>query len=367
MKFTILGQGTAVPEHSIDRSESIDLVASDSWRSEKERRILRALYRRTGGEKRHSVLLHKRLTEDGGSQYDPLFQPNGADDMGPSVGARMEVYEERAFPLALRAAASAIERSGLSGADITHLVTVSCSGFCAPGVDLKLIEFLSLPATLERAHIGFMGCHGALNGLRVARAFANADPTANVLLSAVELCSLHYHYGWNPEQVVANALFADGSAALVGTLCDANEGWSISATGAYLFPDSEGAMSWRIRDHGFAMSLSPKMPTLITEHLRAWTESWLGDQGLALGDIRSWAVHPGGPRILSSVAAALGLERSALTTSRDVLREYGNMSSPTILFILDRLERAKAPLPCVALAFGPGLVVEAVLFDSSTP
>ncbi len=366
MKFTILGQGTAVPEHSIDRSESVDLVAGDLRRTEKERRTIRGLYRMSGVDKRHSVLLHKRLTEDDGPQYDPLFQLNGADDLGPSVGARMEVYEERAFPLALRAAASAIERAGLSGEDITHLVTVSCSGFFAPGVDLKLIKLLSLPATVERAHIGFMGCQGALNGLRVARAFANGDPAVNVLLSAVELCSLHYHYGWDAEQVVANALFADGSAALVGTLCDANEGWSISATGACILPDSEDAMTWRIRDHGFVMSLSPKIPKLITEHLRAWTESWLGDQGLALGDIRSWAVHPGGPRILSSVAAALGLERGALSTSRDVLREYGNMSSPTILFILDRLQRAKAPLPCVALAFGPGVAVEAVLFESST-
>ena len=365
MKFTILGQGTAVPEHSINRSESIGVVAGESWRSEKERRILRGLYRMTGVEKRHSVLLHKRLTDDDGPQYDPLFRQKSADDLGPSIGVRMEVYEERAFPLALRAAASAIERSGLSGEDITHLVTVSCSGFAAPGVDLQLIKFLSLPATVERAHIGFMGCHGALNGLRVARAFTEADPAAKVLLSAVELCSLHYHYGWDAERVVANALFADGSAALVGSLCDANEGWSISATGACLMPDSEDAMSWRIRDHGFVMSLSPQIPKLITEHLRAWIESWLDQQGLALGDVRSWAVHPGGPRILSSVAAALGLERSALATSRGVLREYGNMSSPTILFIIDRLQREKAPLPCVALAFGPGLAAEAVLFESS--
>jgi len=366
MKFTILGQGTAVPEHSVGRSESIGLAAEDSWRSEKERRIIRALYRRTGVEKRHSVLLHKRLNEDDGPQYDPLFRQKAADDLGPSIGARMEVYEERAFPLALRAAASAIERSGLRGEEITHLVTVSCSGFCAPGVDMKLIKFLSLPASVERTHVGFMGCHGALNGLRVARAFASADPAAKILLSAVELCSLHYHYGWDPEKVVANALFADGSAALVGSLCDANEGWSIAATGAYLIPDSEDAMTWRIRDHGFVMSLSPRAPKLITEHLRAWTESWLGEQGLALADIGSWAVHPGGPRILSSVAAALSLERSDLSTSRDVLREYGNMSSPTILFIIDRLQRAKAPLPCVALAFGPGLAAEAVLFESAT-
>ena len=121
-------------------------------------------------------------------------------------------------------------------------------------------------------------------------------------------------------------------------------------------------MTWRIRDHGFVMTLSAKVPGLIEEHLRGWLESWLAENGLGITDIATWAVHPGGPRILSSVAMALGLDDDALAVSREVLREYGNMSSPTILFVIDRLRKAHAPLPCVALAFGPGLMAEAVLF-----
>ena len=362
MKFTILGQGTAVPEHSIGRKESVDMVTQHFCRSDKERRVVPALYRMAGVKKRHSVLLKPRMPEDNGPQYVLMREPTSPEDMGPPVSERMALYEERAHPLAQEAASKAIDRSGLGPEAITHLVTVSCSGFFAPGVDVKLIQGLGLRPTVERAHVGFMGCQGALNGLRVARGFAAASPSANVLLCAIELCSLHYHYGWEPEHIVANALFADGAAAAVGALREDGAGWPVRATGACLIPDSEDAMTWRIRDYGFVMSLSARVPRLIEEHLRPWMASWLGEQGLEFAEVRSWAVHPGGPRILSSVAAALGLDPDALRVSRSVLQDYGNMSSPTILFIVDRLRTTDAPLPCVALAFGPGLMVEAVLF-----
>lgn len=362
MKFTILGQGTAVPEHSIARQESVDLVTRAFCNTDKQRRVVPALYRMSGVKKRHSVLLRERGPEDNGPTYNLLYEPEEAEDMGPPLSARMKVYEEHAFPLARRAAADALQDAGMTGQEITHLVTVSCSGFFAPGVDVKLIDELGLPATVERAHVGFMGCQGALNGLRVARGFGASGPNAKVLLCAVEVCSIHYHYGWDPERVVANALFADGSAAAVGTVCENGDGWPVQATGACLIPNSQDAMTWRIRDNGFEMSLSPRVPKLIEEHLRPWLRTWLDGEGLKLEDIQTWAVHPGGPRILSSVAAALELPKEALEVSRGVLQEFGNMSSPTILFILDRLRSAKAPLPCVALAFGPGLMAEAVLF-----
>jgi len=176
---------------------------------------------------------------------------------------------------------------------------------------------------------------------------------------------LHYHYGWNPEQIVANAIFSDGAAALVG--CCAMEaddpGWKVVATGSCLIPDSESAMAWRIGNHGFEMGLSATVPELIGTHLRRWIKGWLSEQGMGLEDIASWAAHPGGTRILSAVEKVLGLGREALAVSREVLRDHGNMSSPTILFILDRLRRRGAPRPCVALAFGPGLAAEAVLFN----
>ena len=362
MTFTILGHGTAVPDLSISMDESAAFASQRFCPTAKERRAVPALYRMAGVRKRHSVLLKESDEGNGALTVDLLRAPTDPDDMGPAIGSRMEYYESEAFPLAARAARDAMEDAGLAGRNITHLVTVSCSGFFAPGVDVQLIKELLLPRTVERAHVGFMGCHGALNGLRVARGFGSTDPDANVLLCAVELCSLHYHYGWESERVVANAIFADGAAAAVGSARQDGAGWPVLATGACLIPDSEDAMTWRIRDHGFVMTLSARVPGLIEEHIRGWLESWLAENGLGLTDIATWAVHPGGPRILSSVAMALGLDDDALAVSRQVLREYGNMSSPTILFVIDRLRKAHAPLPCVALAFGPGLMAEAVLF-----
>ena len=163
--------------------------------------------------------------------------------------------------------------------------------------------------------------------------------------------------------IVANALFADGAAAVVGVAAQNGEapGWSVQAQGTFLMPMSGDAMSWRIGDHGFRMTLSATVPGLIRTNLGGWLEGWLRDQGLGMDDVGSWAVHPGGPRILEAVEDALALENGLLDVSRDVLRRHGNMSSPTVLFILEQLRRTGAELPCVALAFGPGLVVEAML------
>jgi predicted naringenin-chalcone synthase len=230
-------------------------------------------------------------------------------------------------------------------------------------VDRELIQALGLRPRVERTHVGFMGCHGALNGLRVARAFTAADPRACVLVCAVELCSVHYHYGWDPQKSVANALFSDGAAAVVGTAAETVErAWWVAATGSCLFPDSADAMTWTIGDHGFEMTLSPRVPDLLGQHLRPWLRDWLADNRLTLDQVASWAIHPGGPRILGAIEKALGLPREATVASREILAEYGNMSSPTVLFILERLQRRQAPRPCVALGFGPGLTAEAVLF-----
>jgi predicted naringenin-chalcone synthase len=246
---------------------------------------------------------------------------------------------------------------------VSHLVTVSCTGFVAPGLDAHAIGALGLLPTIRRTHVGFMGCHGALNGLRVAHGFFGAQPDARVLLCAAELCSLHLQYGWEEGQVVANALFGDGAAAAVlGSPHGARRApWSVAANGSTLFPDTEETMTWRVGDHGFEMTLSPRVPALIASDLGPWLAAWLAEQGLAPGDVRTWAVHPGGPRILDAVEEALGLSRDDTRVSREVLAEHGNMSSPTLLFITDRLMRAGAPAPCVALGFGPGLVAEVAL------
>lgn len=367
MSLAILNLGTALPGMVIQQTEAFGIARSLCCRTAEHATWLPAMYAGTGIVKRHTVLAPEVIRDvvDGTRHSGSVFLPTGReDDRGPTTGQRLEHYARLAPPLALRAARAALDGSGLPAGEVTHLVTVSCTGFMAPGVDRALIVGLGLPPTVARTHVGYMGCHGALNGLRVADAFAS-DPAARILLCAVELCCLHYYYGWDPAKVIANALFADGAAAVAAVPPGQAPGgvvWRLRATGSCLLPDSADAMTWTVGDHGFEMTLSRQVPGLIARHLRPWLEGWLAERGVALAEVASWAVHPGGPRIVTAVEEALALPGDALWASRAVLAECGNMSSPTILFILDRLRAAGAPRPCVALGFGPGLMAEAALF-----
>ena len=364
MSLRLIGIGTAVPDQSIPQEEAAGLWASFAGVEGRRAKIVQALYRRSGVKKRHSVLL-----EDSGDPSRPtqtFFEKAlTEDDLGPTTHARMKRFESDAPGLARQAAEAALTDAGINSSEVTHLVTVSCTGFFAPGLDTTMVDLLGLDPTVERTHVGFMGCHGALNGLRVASSFAGADSETRVLVSSVELCTLHMSYAWDPDLLVANSLFGDGAAAVVGVGEGApfpDGSWHLASSGTCRLPDSADAMSWRIGNHGFQMTLSTSVPDTIQTHLRGWLEDWLAGQGLSLDQVATWAVHPGGPRILTAVEHALDLPQDASSVSRGVLSEFGNMSSATILFILDRLRKRDAPRPLVALAFGPGLVAEAALF-----
>jgi len=349
----IEGVGTALPALSLPQEVSALWSQKAAWGNGR-RRLIPAVFLKTGIRHRYSVVLEGEPVRQG------FFRPaRDANDKGPTTRERMERYASEASALALRASRAALDEAPEAPSP-THLVTVSCSGFRAPGFDVALVKGLALDPTVARTHIGFMGCHGALNGLRVARAFVESDPRARVLLCAVEMCSLHYDYRTETARILANALFADGAAAVVAG--PGEGGWRHVASGAAVLPESEDLMTWSIGDHGFEMGLSPRVPGAIAAHLRPWLSRWLEGQGLSIASVRSWAIHPGGPRILDVVEKALGLEAEATRDSRAVLEEFGNMSSPTVLFILDRLRRRDAPRPCVALGFGPGLAAEAALF-----
>jgi len=276
----------------------------------------------------------------------------------------MAVYEAAAGPLALDACRRALSEAQSAPGEITHLVTVSCTGFFAPGVEFELIEGLGLCPDVARTHIGFQGCHAAMNAMRVAAGFTKSNPDNRILICALELCSLHQQYGREPRLVVDNALFADGAGALIVTGeppdADSDHPW-IAASGSTVLSDSSELMAWRIGDHGFRMTLSSRVPDIIRERLPGWIDPWLASHGFKRNQIGGWAVHPGGPRILDAAAEALDLEETRIRSSREVLREFGNMSSPTILFIVERLRHARVPRPWVAIGFGPGLAVEAVL------
>jgi predicted naringenin-chalcone synthase len=367
MTLSLTGFGTAVPPDTTTQAEALACARIVSGPQVRDAAWLTALYRRSGVQTRHQVV-GRRVVDDvmaGTRESGSPFLPDGSPDFhGPTTGTRMALYGEAAPPLAVAAAQAALAEANIDPAGVTHLVTVSCTGFVAPGVDVAIVRGLGLRPTTERVHVGFMGCHGAINGLRVAAALAAADPAAVVLLTAVELCSLHYHFGDDPAQAVANALFADGAAALVGvgTPRDDRPAWRVAATGSCLIPDSTADMCWRVGDHGFEMGLGKTVSDAIARHLRPWLEDWLARHGLTLAAVRGWAVHPGGPKIVTAVQESLGLPTEAVAVSRDVLAEYGNMSSPTVLFVLDRLRRqGDLPWPCVMLGFGPGLFAEAAL------
>ena len=364
MALKILSIGTAQPELDVTQAKTARFAEPLCCDRDQHRRLLPKLYQRSQVKRRSSVLLEKG---NGSEPVQTFYSPAGdVQDRGPTTHERMVRYSIEAPRLAMRAVGQALAEAQVNLQYISHLITVSCTGFEAPGFDVSLIKQLNLPATVSRTHIGFMGCHGAFNALRVARGYVEMDRDAVVLLCSVELCSLHFHYGWDPQQIVANSLFADGAAALIGVSgerkSDRGHGsMLVTANGSCIFPDSEDAMTWRIGDHGFVMTLSAQVPELICRSLRPWLEHWLDQMGLNITQIRSWAIHPGGPRIVSAVAEALQLSAASLEPSRQVMAECGNMSSPTVLFILDRLRSRGAARPCLAIGFGPGLTAEAVL------
>lgn len=368
MSLQILGLAAAVPQAATTQEESLKCAQLLHHRTPDQKKWLSSVYAGSGIRTRH-MTVPRTAMEDvlrGTRESESIWLPDGHnDDAGPTTAERMEAFREAAGPLALEASRRAIHESGLNAAEITHLVVVTCTGFAAPGIDLALTTGLQLMPTVQRTQVGFMGCHAALNGLRVAAAFAGADPAAAVLMCAVELCSLHYYYGDDPQRLIANALFADGAAALVGASSERRgpQPWRVRASGSCLLPDSAEAMGWRIGDHGFEMTLDRHIPRHIARSLRPWLSTWLAGHGLTIDQIGSWAVHPGGPRILEAVEEALALSREQSADARTVFAEFGNMSSATVLFILDRLRRRQAPRPCVALGFGPGLWAEAALLD----
>lgn len=360
----LLSIGLAVPSSRVTAEEALAL-ARRLAPPEVGDGALEKLHRRSGVAERGAAAAEGR---DGRG----FFEPDAAA-LGPTTGERLSVFSERAAPLAIGACEDALSRARVSPGAVTHLITASCTGFEAPGVDQAIIRAVGLPSRVRRAALGFMGCHAAVNALAVADAHARADESAVCLVCCVELCSLHYHYGARPDQLIANALFADGAAAAVvsarapspapppETAQAPERPPTIAGFASALFENSAGDMTWRIGDHGFEMTLAASAPDTLRRVAREWVGSALDANGLCRADVGAWAIHPGGPKIVQAVADALELSEAQREPSLAVLREHGNMSSPTALFVLRRLWDAGAPRPWVALAFGPGLAAEAVV------
>ncbi len=376
-RASVVGLATNVPMYSIDQHDAC-LIAQELGLSERWQHALPALYRKSGVQRRGSVLLQNNQSNL--SQRQSFYRSSGElAQRSPSTHERMQVYAAHAGDLLYGACVKALQDSGIHPREVTHLITVSCTGFYSPGIDFEMIRRCELLPTVQRTHIGFMGCHAALNALNVARSIVEADSTAVVMVSAVELCSLHQQYSDDPQQLVANALFADGAACAILT---ANESfrsvdaelirsesqkanvvdWQMRSHCSHWIASSDTKMSWTIGDHGFEMTLDPQVPKIIESCLFEVIQNWLMLEGLSVNEIDGWAIHPGGPRIVQSAGDALGLNEEQLAESLGVLANYGNMSSPTVLFILEQLlAQSDHYRSIVMLAFGPGLCVEASL------
>jgi predicted naringenin-chalcone synthase len=334
---------------------------------ERQRRLIRVLYRKSGIDKRHSVItsFDKNLPGD--------FFPLGPDGQRRelSTAERNKIFTRESQRLAVDLARQAIENCpSLEPSDITHVVTISCTGFCNPGPDYHIVNELGLSHATQRYNLGFMGCYAAFPGLRMAKQFCEADPDAVVLVMCLELCTLHLQINSGEDFMLANSLFADGAAVAIVSAKEPREGQSCYRLGDFhsdLIPSGKDDMAWTIGDLGFDIALSSYVPKIIGANIRDAVRPVLAPRQLELEDITTWAVHPGGKAIVDKVAESLGLEADQVAASRKVLRQYGNMSSATVLFVLQEiLNQQDRPLQedVCAMAFGPGLTVEMALLQA---
>lgn len=370
----LLGVGSAAPAYSATQEQALEFmerVAAASLPPGEARAmgaLLKRIYTRSAIKRRHSVLPDYVASSP---QEFSFYPKNHALEPQPTTAARMAAFEREAPGLAIEAANAALASCGVSASQVTHLVISTCTGFFAPGLDTQLIERLGMSRHVQRTLLGFMGCYAGVSGIRVCREIAASQPGACVLQVAVELCSLHYQKDFEPDTLVANALFADGAAAAVyggSSLRDQHSVSSVPAlevlrTATELHPGTSQEMSWRIGDTGFVMRLDAKVPQAVADACPGFVKRMLHGMPEAQSPDLRYAIHPGGRRIVEAAQQALGIEESQVAASLGVLRDYGNMSSATILFVLQRLMRKEPtnPHPIVALAFGPGLTTEGAL------
>ncbi|MHC2998390.1 type III polyketide synthase [Microbacterium sp. HJ5] len=363
MSPRIVSIGTAVPSTRVEQATARDLFALQPGVDRLTARLIGAAFDAAAIEHRHTVLSQlgdpARVPGDEGAR----FIDGDGRLVRPTTGTRNDVYVRTAPALYAEAARAAMTDAAVEASAITHVVTVSCTGFFAPGPDYRLVRDLGLDPTVERYHLGFIGCAAAMPGLRLASRIAESDPAAVVLVVCVELCTLHIRPSPDPQQIVAASVFADGAAAAIVTADpDAGRagGLELDRFATALTSEGEADMVWTIGDHGFEMILSAEVPRIVGREIRGAVDRFLA--GETTPDV--WAVHPGGRSVLDRVEGGLDLAPSALDASRSVLRDFGNMSSATIMFILERMLRDDAVADgarVAALAFGPGLTVESAL------
>lgn len=354
----ILALSTLNPPYKCSQAEVVDKMIDILSLVEEKAETLRKIYANSAIGFRYSII-EDFLKQRSEWHFWGHLYPKEA----PGMRQRNDLYKISAPQLAHEACLKAIETWGGNPSEITHVISVSCTGVLAPGLEFRLIESLNLKRDVHRLGINFMGCFGAFKGLQVASAFAREDPSHRVLLVCTELCSLHFQSGLDQETLLANSLFSDGvAAAIVGCKARDNEAaiFSIEHQNSLALEDSLDKMTWEAGDHGFFMHLSPYVPPLIKRHIQKLIQPLLR-QNIEISDC-DWAIHPGGKSIIQAVERALQLTEEQTKAAWETLWHYGNMSSATFLFVLERLWQQKtSKLWTAGLGFGPGLSMEGIL------
>lgn len=356
--------GTANPQHGVAQKTIADFMVRAMALEEEDARKLHTLFRATGIETRYSV-----IADYGRENGFDFFPDNESLTPFPSTKQRLEFFKKHALGLSLASISRCLEQiPALKKSEITHLIVVSCTGMYAPGLDIDLINALGLNAGVSRTCINFMGCYAAFNAIKLADALCRGDKNARVLVVCTELCSLHFQKENTENNMLANALFADGSAAVLVEAIP-RKGMNLKPAGFHcdLAPEGQQDMAWKVGDWGFEMKLSADVPDIIRSGIKKLTQSLLQKICLDLSSVSYFAIHPGGKKILEVIEQELNIGKESNQPAYETLSRYGNMSSPTVLFVLNevfkKLSATDQNKTILSFAFGPGLTLESMLLE----
>ena len=360
--------GTANPEYRIPQQAIYQFMVNAFGLDANNAARLKQIYDGSGIDQRYSVIPDFAFTD---INQNTFFGQSANLEPFPDTQKRLSLYQQTAVHIAAEAVKKCFDQfEGDMAKSVTHLITVSCTGMYAPGIDIELVEKLKLNRRTERTCINFMGCYGAINALKVADYICRADKTAKVLVVSVELCTLHFQKVNTLDNWVANSLFSDGAAAVLVEHEEnrSNTGPSLILKDFYseFIPEASDDMGWYVGNFGFEMKLTSKVSRYIKKHIKPLTERILEKSNLSFAQIDAYAIHPGGRSILEATEEALEIDHSANQLGYNTLKEYGNMSSATILFVLQKLLKADTATGknILSFAFGPGLTVEGMILET---
>jgi predicted naringenin-chalcone synthase len=368
----IVSIATAVPQYKHEQENILTFMQNVYAMNEVDKRKMKFLYHQSGINTRYSVLPDYGLPAN-----DWDFYPATENlEPFPNLELRMKWFNKTAPKLSVEAIEKCIENK-INKDEITHLITVTCTGMSAPGLDLQVMEAMDLPNNIFRSSVNFMGCYAAIHALKLANAFCHIDQKAKVLIVCTELCTLHFQKDNSIDNIASSLLFGDGAAAVLVTHDDNKlNGLRIKDFYSEVAFKGKKDMSWQLSSSGFLMTLSGYIPDMIEEDFNSLTENALQHANFNKDDITHWCIHPGGKKILTAIEKSISIPAEALKHSYNILKDYGNMSSPTILFVLKEIMielvhteslpglKAGKPTNILGAAFGPGLTLETFILSN---